>query len=323
MSDSLLSVEGLTTSFETQAGTVTAVNGVSFQIRQGETLGLVGESGSGKSVTAFSIIRLVQPPGRVTAGRVLFQGRDLVSLPEEELRQVRGAGIGFVFQEPMAALNPVMRVGDHIAEALRVHGLATRAEARARAVDLLRAVRIVDAEHRVNDYPHQLSGGMRQRAMIAMALSCNPKLLIADEPTTALDVTIEAQILELIRSLQEEYGMALMYISHDLAVVSEMSDEIMIMYLGQVMEHAPTGEIFDNPLHPYTQALWRSIPLVEGGQDRLMPISGTLPNPYTVHKGCPFYSRCEQRLPGMCDANRPPMVDISPTHRVACFLYKS
>jgi peptide/nickel transport system ATP-binding protein len=164
---------------------------------------------------------------------------------------------------------------------------------------------------------------MRQRAMIAMALSCNPKLLIADEPTTALDVTIEAQILELIRSLQEEYGMALMYISHDLAVVSEMSDEIMIMYLGQVMEHAPTGEIFDNPLHPYTQALWRSIPLVEGGQDRLMPISGTLPNPYTVHKGCPFYSRCEQRLPGMCDANRPPMVDISPTHRVACFLHKS
>jgi ABC-type dipeptide/oligopeptide/nickel transport system ATPase component len=247
MSDVLLSVEGLTTRFETRAGTVTAVNDVSFQIRQGETLGLVGESGSGKSVTAFSIVRLVQPPGRVTAGRVLFQGRDLVALPEEELRQVRGAGIGFVFQEPMAALNPVMRVGDHIAEALRVHGLATRAEARVRAVELLRAVRIVDAEQRVNDYPHQLSGGMRQRVMIAIALACRPPLVIADEPTTALDVTVQAQILDLLRDMKREFGISLLLITHDLGVIAETADRVAIMYAGRIVEQGPVRDIFRSP----------------------------------------------------------------------------
>jgi len=321
MSDSLLSVEGLTTSFETQAGTVTAVNGVSFQIRQGETLGLVGESGSGKSVTAFSIIRLVQPPGRVTAGRVLFQGRDLVSLPEEELRRVRGAGIGFVFQEPMAALNPVMRVGDHIAEALRVHGLATRAEARARAVDLLRAVRIVDAEHRVNDYPHQLSGGMRQRVMIAIALACRPPLVIADEPTTALDVTVQAQILDLLREMKREFGISLLLITHDLGVIAETADRVAIMYAGRIVEQGPVREIFRNPAHPYTQGLLASIPGGAAGS-RLHAIDGSVPNLGALPPGCSFAPRCAARMP-QCVRSFPGVTALTPEHSVRCHLHSA
>jgi ABC-type dipeptide/oligopeptide/nickel transport system ATPase component len=252
----LLAVQNLRTEF----GPVVAVNDVSFEVRKGETLGLVGESGSGKSVTAFSIIRLVQEPGRITGGSVMFQGRDLMTLPESEMRQVRGAGIGFVFQEPMAALNPVMRVGAHIAEALRVHGLASKSEARARAIELLRAVRITDPEKRVDDYPHQLSGGMRQRVMVAIALACKPPLLIADEPTTALDVTVQAQVLELLRDMKREFDLSMLLITHDFGVIAETADRVAVMYRGKIVEQAAVRDIFRNPQHPYTKGLLASIP---------------------------------------------------------------
>jgi peptide/nickel transport system ATP-binding protein len=260
VSDVLLKVENLRTVFESKTAPVVAVDGVSFEVRKGETLGLVGESGSGKSVTAFSIIRLVQEPGRITGGRVLFQDRDLLALPESEMRRVRGAGIGFVFQEPMAALNPVMRVGAHIAEALTVHGLASRSEARARAVDLLRAVRITSPEQRVDDYPHQLSGGMRQRVMMAIAIACKPPLVIADEPTTALDVTVQAQILELLRDMKREFDLSLLLITHDFGVIAETADRVAVMYRGKIVEQAPVRDIFRNPQHPYTKGLLASIP---------------------------------------------------------------
>jgi oligopeptide/dipeptide ABC transporter ATP-binding protein len=321
MSDVLLSVEGLTTAFETPAGTITAVNGVSFEIRPGETLGLVGESGSGKSVTAFSIIRLVQRPGRITAGRVMFQGRDLASLPEEEMRQVRGAGIGFIFQEPMAALNPVMRVGDHIVEALRVHGLATRAEARARAIDLLRAVRIVDAERRVDDYPHQLSGGMRQRVMIAIALACRPPLVLADEPTTALDVTVQAQILELLRDMKREFGISLLLITHDLGVIAETADRVAIMYAGRIVEQGRVRDIFRNPAHPYTRGLLASIPGGAAGS-RLHAIEGTVPNLALLPPGCSFGPRCSERMP-VCSRAFPDATAVGPEHSVRCYLHSA
>jgi ABC-type dipeptide/oligopeptide/nickel transport system ATPase component len=260
----LLKVENLRTVFESEPAPVVAVNDVSFEVRKGETLGLVGESGSGKSVTAFSIIRL-QDPGKITGGRVLFQGRDLLALPENEMRHVRGAGIGFVFQEPMAALNPVMRVGAHIAEALTVHGLASKSEARARAVDLLRAVRITNPEQRVDDYPHQLSGGMRQRVMMAIAIACKPPLVIADEPTTALDVTVQAQILELLRDMKREFDLSLLLITHDFGVIAETADRVAVMYRGRIVEQAPVRDIFRNPQHPYTKGLLASIPGGEPG----------------------------------------------------------
>ena len=262
--DALLKVENLRTVFASTPPVV-AVNEVSFEIRKGETLGLVGESGSGKSVTAFSIIRLVQEPGRIVSGKILFQGTDLLSLPEDEMRHVRGAGIGFVFQEPMAALNPVMRVGAHIAEALMVHGLASRADARARAIELLRAVRIVDPEQRVDDYPHQLSGGMRQRVMMAIALACRPPLVIADEPTTALDVTVQAQILELLRDMKREFDLSLLLITHDFGVIAETADRVAVMYRGQIVEQGPVRDILRNPQHPYTRGLLDSIPGGEPG----------------------------------------------------------
>ncbi|HJU41293.1 MAG TPA: ABC transporter ATP-binding protein [Vicinamibacterales bacterium] len=257
----LLSVHNLRTVF----GPVVAVDGVSFEVRKGETLGLVGESGSGKSVTAFSIVRLVQEPGQITSGSVMFQGRDLLALPESDMRQVRGAGIGFVFQEPMAALNPVMRVGAHIAEALRVHGLASKREARARAIELLRAVRITDPERRVDDYPHQLSGGMRQRVMVAIALACKPPLLIADEPTTALDVTVQAQVLELLRDMKQQFDLSMLLITHDFGVIAETADRVAVMYRGKIVEQAPVRDIFRNPQHPYTKGLLASIPGGEPG----------------------------------------------------------
>ena len=251
--------------FDARPAPIVAVDDVSFEIHKGETLGLVGESGSGKSVTAFSIIRLVQEPGRVAGGSVWFQGRDLLGLNEDELRKVRGAGIGFVFQEPMAALNPVRRVGAHIGEALAVHGLASRSEARARAIELLRAVRIVDAERRVNDYPHQLSGGMRQRVMMAIAIACKPPLVIADEPTTALDVTVQAQILELLRDMKKQFDLSLLLITHDFGVIAEMADRVAVMYRGKIVEQAPVREILRNPQHPYTKGLLASIPGGEPG----------------------------------------------------------
>ena len=256
----LLDVQHLSVAF----GAVPAINDVSFQIAAGETLGLVGESGSGKSVTAFSILRLVQPPGRTTGGKILFQGRDLLALSEHEMRDVRGAGISLIFQEPMTALNPVMRIGDHIMEALLVHGKASRAEARARAIELLDAVRIPDAASRIRDYPHQLSGGMRQRVMIAIALACHPPLVIADEPTTALDVTIQAQVLELIRELKTRYNLALLLITHDFGVIAEMAGRVAVMLRGRLVEEGPVRQILRAPQHEYTQALLAAVP----GMDR-------------------------------------------------------
>jgi ABC-type dipeptide/oligopeptide/nickel transport system ATPase component len=260
MTAPLLDVQDLTVVFDGAHTQVTAVDRVSVQIARGETLGIVGESGSGKSVTAFSILRLVQPPGRITGGRVLFEGRDLLTLSEPAMREVRGARISLIFQEPMTALNPVMRVGDQIAEALTVHGLAGRREARARAVELLDAVRITDPERRVRDYPHQLSGGMRQRVMIAIALACQPPLIIADEPTTALDVTIQAQVLELLRELKARFDLALMLITHDFGVIAEMADRVAVMHRGRVVEEGPVRQILRAPAHEYTRTLLAAVP---------------------------------------------------------------
>ena len=260
----LLDVQHLTVVFEGSPA-VTAVDDVSFQIAPGETLGLVGESGSGKSVTAFSILRLLHPPGRVSGGQVFFEGRDLLALPEREMRAVRGARISLIFQEPMTALNPVMRVGDQIAEALLVHDKATKSEGRARAVELLNAVRIPDAAQRVRDYPHQLSGGMRQRVMIAIALACQPPLIIADEPTTALDVTIQAQVLELLRDLKTQFNLALLLITHDFGVVAEMADRVAVMYKGRLVEQGPVRQILREPAHEYTRSLLAAVPGMSGG----------------------------------------------------------
>ena len=328
-----IEVRNLQTYFYLYEGVVRAVDGVSYNIRKGKSLGVIGESGCGKSVTAQSTMRIVpSPPGKEVGGQILLHlqganGPEVVDVLKlepngERMRSIRWKEIGMIFQEPMTSFSPLFTIGNQIMEAIRLHiPDMDHKRARERTIELLAKVGIPHPKRLVDAYPHQLSGGMRQRAMIAMALSCNPKLLIADEPTTALDVTIEAQILELIQSLQEEFGMALMYISHDLAVVSEMSDEIMVMYLGRVMEHAPMEDIFHNPLHPYTQALWRSIPKIEGPVQRLQTISGGLPNPYQMHKGCPFYSRCEKRITGLCDEARPPLFEVSPSHLVSCYLY--
>jgi ABC-type dipeptide/oligopeptide/nickel transport system ATPase component len=259
MTQLLLDVQHLTVTFAGSGGSVTAVDDVSFQVAPGETLGVVGESGSGKSVTAFSILRLLQPPGRITGGRIMFEGRDLLALSEREMREVRGARISLIFQEPMTALNPVMRVGDQIAEALTVHG-TSRAEARGRAIELLEAVRIPDAARRVRDYPHQLSGGMRQRVMIAIALACRPPLIIADEPTTALDVTIQAQVLELMRELKARFNLALLLITHDFGVIAEMADRVAVMFKGRLVEQGPVREILRHPQHEYTRSLLAAVP---------------------------------------------------------------
>ena len=331
----LVEVDNLQVHFNLLEGTVRALNGVSFQVRQGRSLGIIGESGCGKSVTAQSIMRIVPtPPAKIVGGSIRLhiapengkpgESVDILELSSTgaKMRSIRWKHVAMIFQEPMTSFSPVFTIGNQIIEAVLLHNPGTNAkQARERAIEMLGKVGIPKPERLVDNYPHQLSGGMRQRAMIAMALSCSPKLLIADEPTTALDVTIEAQILELLKSLQKETGMAMMYISHDLAVVGEMSDDIMVMYLGQVMERASRDELFNNPMHPYTQALWRSIPRIDGGQDRLEPIAGGLPSPFGEHKGCPFYSRCEHRIKDVCDATRPPMVKISPTHEVSCFLY--
>jgi peptide/nickel transport system ATP-binding protein len=260
ISSPLLSVDGLAVSFPTPRGLARVVDTISFEIHKGETLGLVGESGSGKSMTALSIIRLVPPPGQITAGTIRFEDRDLLSLSEREMREVRGARISLIFQEPMTALNPVFTVGSQIAEALTVHGRASRRDARARAVDLLAAVGITDPARRVHDYPHQLSGGMRQRVMIAIALACEPPLVIADEPTTALDVTIQAQILDLLRELRTRLGLSLLLITHDLGVIAETADRVAVMQAGRIVEQAPVRELFRNPQHPYTRALLAAVP---------------------------------------------------------------
>jgi len=313
----LLEVSNLTTVFDTPRGPVAAVDDVSFAIEAGETLGLVGESGSGKSVTALSIMRLVQAPGRVARGRIVFNGQDLLTLDEKAMRSVRGAGIALIFQEPMTALNPVFRVGDQIAETLLVHGRATRREAKAKAIELLRAVRIPDPASRVNDYPHQLSGGMRQRVLIAISLACQPSLVIADEPTTALDVTIQAEILDLLRGLRETRGMGIVLITHDLGVVAEQADRVAIMYAGRIVEEAATVELFAHPLHPYTRALLRSMPVLGAHRERLDAIPGNVPDITRRPSGCPFRDRCPLAT-AECAVEPPALVAKRPDHTVAC-----
>ncbi len=313
----VLSVRDLTAVFDLPGGTATAVDHVSFEIAAGETLGLVGESGSGKSVTALSLMRLLRAPGRVASGQVRFQGRDLRSLSEPEMRRVRGAGIGFVFQEPMTALDPVYTVGDQIMEALRVHGLASGRAAVTRARELLDAVRIPDAASRLRDYPHQLSGGMRQRVCIAIA--CRPALLIADEPTTALDVTIQAEILELLRAMRQELGLAMLLITHDLGVVAETADRVAVMYAGRIVEQGPVRDVLRDPQHPYTRGLLTSLPGATFGQP-LRPIAGSVPLLGAFPNGCTFHPRCPDRF-APCDAAIPGAFHTGPDRTVRCFLH--
>ena len=307
----LLRVEHLSTVFDLPSGAAAAVNDVSFHVDAGETLGLVGESGSGKSLTALSILRLVQPPGRIAGGRVLFHGRDLLALPERDMQQVRGPGIGLVFQEPMTALNPVFSIGSQIEETLAVHGIARGRAARTRAIELLEAVSIPDAARRLDDYPHQLSGGLRQRAMIALALACNPPLVIADEPTTALDVTIQAQILDLLRDLRRRFRLALLLITHDLGIIAAMADRVAVMYAGRIVEQAPADELFHDARHPYTRALLASVPGGTAG-GRLSAIPGVVPALGETLPGCPFAPRCERRFEP-CDRAVPGVTVIQST----------
>jgi oligopeptide/dipeptide ABC transporter ATP-binding protein len=315
---SLLSVEGLTVAFATGRGPVNAVEGVDLAIAPGEVLGVVGESGSGKSVTALAVMGLLpRPPARVLAGRVLFQGTDLLTLPERRLRRLRGPGIGMVFQEPMSSLNPVFTVGDQIGETLRAHERLGPAARRARAVALLDRVGIPSAARRLDDYPHQMSGGQRQRVLIAIALACNPKLLIADEPTTALDVTIQAQILDLLLQLRAERGMGVMLITHNMGVVAETADRVLVMYSGRVVEQSPAAALFDRPGHPYTRGLLACVPSLDAELRRLRAIPGALPDPARRPPGCRFAPRCTLHVPA-CDAAQPPLRPLAAGHEAAC-----
>ncbi|MBI3913466.1 MAG: ABC transporter ATP-binding protein [Chloroflexi bacterium] len=316
----LLEVKDLRTEFHTQDGVVHAVNGVTFAVDEGETLGLVGESGCGKSVSVLSVMRLIpQPPGKIAGGQVLFQGRDLLTVDDEEIRSVRGNKIAMVFQDPMTSLNPVLTIDTQIGESLELHLGMTKEQARKRSVELLKMVGIPEAEGRIEDYPHQFSGGMRQRVMIAMALSCTPQLLIADEPTTALDVTILAQIIDIVKRLKRELGMAIIWITHDLGVIAGLADRINVMYAGFIIETAPVKEIFGNPLHPYTLGLLGSIPrLDETRKEKLTPIEGLPPDLVTMPTGCPFYDRCRFRTE-KCLHENPPLEVSAVRHSVACW----
>jgi oligopeptide/dipeptide ABC transporter ATP-binding protein len=316
----LLDIVDLSTYFHTDEGTVKAVQEVSFDARAGETVGVVGESGCGKSVTALSVMRLIPvPPGEIAAGRILFEGEDLVRVAERRMREIRGGKIGMIFQEPMTSLNPVFTVGNQIEEAVRLHMRVGAKEARERAIEMLDRVGIPSPAQRVDEYPHQMSGGMRQRVMIAMALSCNPKLLIADEPTTALDVTIQAQILDLMRELQEELGMAVMLITHDLGVIAEMAQRVVVMYASRIVERAGAVELFGRPRHPYTRGLFRSIPAITGDVERLETIEGTVPNPLEFPDGCKFHDRCPFATEHCAD-NEPALREIEEGHHAACWL---
>ena len=317
--EALLTVDHLTTVFDLPAGPVPAVNDVSFEIRQGETLGVVGESGSGKSVTAFSIMRLVQSPGRISSGAISFKGRNLLDLSEREMRAVRGAGISLIFQEPMTALNPVFTIGDQLRETLLVHGTTTRRDAGARAIELLEAVRIPDASARVNDYPHQLSGGMRQRVLIAMAIACKPALVIADEPTTALDVTIQAQILDLLREMKTAFNLSLLLITHDLGVIAETADRVAVMYAGRIVEQGAVRDVFRRPEHPYTRGLLASMPGGTPGT-RLRAIDGTVPMLGALPSGCAFNPRCPDRF-DPCTRNPPNDYTVGAAHTAKCYLH--
>jgi oligopeptide/dipeptide ABC transporter ATP-binding protein len=314
----LLELRELRTYFDTEDGTVKAVDGVNLSIGKGETLGIVGESGCGKSVTAFSIMRLIpDPPGRIAGGQIVFEGTDLVRLPEQEMRRIRGNRISMIFQEPMTSLNPVFTVGDQIAETIMLHQGKTAEEARQMTLDMLRLVNIPSPEKRIDNYPHEMSGGMKQRVMIAMALVCRPALLIADEPTTALDVTIQAQILDILRRLQAEIGMSIWFITHDLGVIAELAHHVAVMYAGKVVERADVKTLFAKPRMPYTKGLFRSLPHTSRGAKRLETIPGSVPNPLELPLGCRFQTRCQYVIDD-CKRIEPGLVEVEPGHAVAC-----
>lgn len=321
MAEKLLEVRGLKTYFYTEDGVVPAVDGVDFSITKGETIGIVGESGCGKSVTSLSIMRLIpNPPGKIVDGEIIFEGSDLLKKTEAEMRKIRGNEISMIFQEPMTSLNPVFTIGNQIIEAIVLHQNLDKAAAREKAIEMLRLVGIPSPERRVDEYPHQLSGGMRQRVMIAMALSCNPKLLIADEPTTALDVTIQAQILDLMRQLRDEFGTSIMLITHDLGVVAELAEKVVVMYAGKIVERADVKLLFGDPMHPYTLGLLGSIPKLTVEQERLQVIEGVVPDPAYMPKGCRFHPRC-QDAQEICKVEEPELLTHRPGHEVACWKY--
>ena len=319
----LLEVRDLVTAFDTDAGQVCAVDGVSFTVTRGKTLGIVGESGCGKSVTALSINRLLpKPMGKILGGQVIFEGMDLVKAAPEQMLKVRGARIGMIFQEPMTALNPVHRIGRQLSEVFLLHKTKDSREALKMSVDMLRLVGIPSPEVRISEYPHQLSGGMRQRVVIAMALACKPALVIADEPTTALDVTVQAQILELIKDLQREMGMSVILITHDLGVIAETCDEVVVMYAGRVAERGPVKEVFENPSHPYTRGLLQSIPRIDGTPKiRLKTIEGMVPGLLELPTGCRFQNRCPHRI-ARCIEEQPPIEPVAESHDVACHVWR-
>ncbi len=316
----ILEVKDLKTYFFTDKGTVKAVDGVSYTLKEGQTLGIVGESGCGKSVNAMSILNLIEKPGKIVEGSIKFNGEELVGISQKRMREYRGNDISMIFQEPMTSLNPVFRIGQQISESLILHQNMTKDQARNKSIDLLNLVGIPRPEKVVDDYPHQLSGGMRQRVMIAMALACDPKVLIADEPTTALDVTIQAQILSLMNDLQKETNTSIMLITHDLGVVAQVADHVLVMYSGKVVESAPAKELFTNPKHPYTQGLLDSIPSLDDEKKRLNSIEGVVPNPFELPEGCYFAPRCKYAM-DRCRVEQPPQYIINEEHTAACFLY--
>ncbi|MEJ8546093.1 oligopeptide/dipeptide ABC transporter ATP-binding protein [Brevibacillus borstelensis] len=322
MSKTLVEFRNLKTYFHTEAGVVQAVNDVSFSIRTGETVCIVGESGCGKSITAMSLMRLIaSPPGKIEGGEILFEGRDLLKIKESEMRMIRGNEIAMIFQEPMTSLNPVLTVGDQIMEPLIEHTLLSKSDARKKSIQLIEQVGIPRAEQVFDSYPHELSGGMRQRIMIAISLSCDPKLLIADEPTTALDVTIQAQILDLLRQLKKDRNMSLMLITHDLGVVAEMADYVIVMYAGKVIEEGPVIEIFQNPRHPYTKGLLLAKPVIGQRKERLFTIPGQVPNPIGLGENCHYSDRCEHAM-DICRAKQPELKTEGASGKVACWLYE-
>ena len=321
-SKAILEVKGLQTYFKSDAGIVKAVDGVSFTVHEGETIGLVGESGSGKSVTNLSVMRLIpSPPGKIVGGEVLYQGKDILKMSQKELREIRGGSISMIFQDPMTSLNPFLRISTQMIETIRLHQKVSKQEARKKAIEMLGEVGIPSPEKRIDSYPHQFSGGMRQRVMIAMALSCNANVLIADEPTTALDVTIQAQILELIKDINKKFKTAVILITHDLGVVAGMCDNVCVMYAGRIVEQAPTDELFEAPSHPYTQGLIASVPRMDENDrsKHLFSIEGQPPNVVDLPPCCPFHPRCHKKL-GICQHMYPPLKQLSPTHTCSCWL---
>jgi len=321
----LLEVRGLKTYFFTEDGVVKAVDGVDFDVHKGEIVAIVGESGCGKSVTSLSIMRLVGIPGKIVDGEILFKGENILELPDSEMRRIRGDRISMIFQQPTSCLNPVFRVGDQISEVLEIHRGMDKKEGWERAIELLRIVGIPEPEKRVESFPHELSGGMAQRVMIAMALACEPELLIADEPTTALDVTIQAQILDLMRGLQEKFGSSIILITHDMGVVAEMASRVSVMYAGRVVEQTDVNTIFENPLHPYTRGLLASIPVMGVVKERLDTIPGSVPNLINLPPGCKFAPRCKARMEHnlqICTEREPDLIEVEPGHRVRCWLYQ-